>query len=715
MKILQIILLYLGFWLINLVKYLVLFKLKTFQNRFNLDFTSDYQYVKQVYQISLIATFLNQLVLIVSICIKTKYLKTLIKICNCFIIFNIICFYLINLIVINLFRETLQKDTNDSSHSSISFIIYTIYLEEIIIFICWIIFLTWIYVQLNGRYQDVINKFGSFGIMKIIFYLNLDLQSIIFQIYICLAFGITNNSIENFYISLFLISMPLVISIVQELYVVYYIHMQIFTTFGAAKIEFFKYSQFKKLSLSILLYTIILEFLKSNTIFDLLFLFFVYGSIRLCNLRAVKRQQSSIPISSLQFRTDIMAESQPHQCNVCKKEYTHLDKIIQCENQTFHKQCKNKVQSFNEGQDIYQQINLRSIFYKTEKKIRFRSNLILISITTLDFIYYVIRSQLIQNYNLQDAILRVSQIMLYNIIIFLQDSQKKQMLRLRVNLLVLVFLSYYVHLYQLYLDISIYNETESTVFAITQNLILLIAQSMNLLMIQQVYFPIIDLKKAIILYFLRTLTINQVVYLFVYAYQIYDNYYLLASSIPALYFAFYVLNFDRLSNKDLFKKEYIKPYSYQFHQNLSQLFLIILSIYQLFSQLFPDDEYTKNDHLKVNFYIQNKCNKELELLETYILINLIKKFAIAFHFKFQTNFKFKSLSILQIIIFHRGYNYKYQQLLLSQSVQQIKRLKIDQNMEKMIIQFDNFTNLYWLLYSTPIFLYIQYQQNLIQR
>lgn len=53
--------------------------------------------------------------------------------------------------------------------------IYIVYLEEIIIFICWIIFLTWIYIQVNGRYGDIINKFGSFGIMKIIFFLTLDL------------------------------------------------------------------------------------------------------------------------------------------------------------------------------------------------------------------------------------------------------------------------------------------------------------------------------------------------------------------------------------------------------------------------------------------------------------------------------------------------------------------------------------------------------------
>ena len=87
--------------------------------------------------------------------------------CSCLLILNINCFYLINLVVINLFRETLNLDS--------SRIIYIIYLEEIIICICWIIFLTWIYVQLNGKYEDIINKFSSFGIIKIICLLTLDL------------------------------------------------------------------------------------------------------------------------------------------------------------------------------------------------------------------------------------------------------------------------------------------------------------------------------------------------------------------------------------------------------------------------------------------------------------------------------------------------------------------------------------------------------------
>ena len=110
--------------------------------------------------------------LLIVLGIKTKYEKICLKICNCLIILNIICFYFINLIVINLFRESLILFD--------SVVIDYVYLEEIIFCTCWIVFLIWIYVQLNGRYQDIINKFSSFGIIKIIFYLTLDLQSIIF-------------------------------------------------------------------------------------------------------------------------------------------------------------------------------------------------------------------------------------------------------------------------------------------------------------------------------------------------------------------------------------------------------------------------------------------------------------------------------------------------------------------------------------------------------
>ncbi|KAM3132030.1 hypothetical protein pb186bvf_015914 [Paramecium bursaria] len=462
------------------------------------------------------------------------------------------------------------------------------YLIEPVLTDIWICFIFNLIILNNGRFNNIIQKFGHLGLIKQIIFIVLDVETIILQFYI-IVYYLIEETIINF----LTIRLNLLLNILFTLYLIYYQIKQVFKLFGMKNMKFCFYDYLLGFNIMMLVYAFIIGFVQYfKEDLDKLLIFYLYTSLRLFNL-AQNGDQKFKKLLDQQIQEESQLNSIflgsgniQMNCQICQVQFNLRDKIIFHSNTEFlyHKYCFQSKKDQMDNQSNYQlhfQCQVLVEKQQLSKMVMFIFifiNAIWMSIMyTFDWIVCQLQFCNFEIY-LQFSLISINYI---SIILILRRIKKLKKF--------FVSLMPFFNLFTVDYDkLDIHNFIIILYFQVvlTQGTMLT-----NYMFIQKSLMQISTLIYKHILNFFRTQTIQFLIFQIYFLITIFYEYNtVLIQIIPFIYFTIYLLYWDL--HEIIYLKQIKKqlPYQYQFHSSSKQMLLIISGLkYIIYDSLIYED------------------------------------------------------------------------------------------------------------------------------